>query len=265
MDELISNIKDAGSGCWMGQEYYGILVYADNILLLSPSMKGLQNMLNICSTFGTVNGLQFNCKKTCCIEFHGKDDCANTLYYLHLYLNGEHLQWNANVKHLGHILSCCSNFDKDLQKKKGQFVACCNNVLTEFSFTHPVVKAQLLNIYGTSFYGCNLWNLYGKSATELYVTWNIALRRLFYLSYRTHTRFLHHITDLRHVSLSLKIRFINFCRTLINSHNSLIKNVTDWAFTNNLSQTGLNLSVFLLNLMFVVQNRFMFLKMKQLI
>jgi hypothetical protein len=240
MDELISNIKDAGSGCWMGDEFYGILVYADDILLLSPSITGLQNMLNICSTFGAVNGLQFNCKKTCCIDFHGKDTCCKQ--DLPVLLNGVRLHWSDSVKHLGHILTCCLSFDKDLQYKKGKFVACCNNILTEFSFAHPIVKTQLLNIYGTSFYGCTLWDLYSKSASQLYVTWNIALRRLYNLPYKTHTRFLEHISDLRHVSVSLKLRFIKFCKTLAYSKNSLIQNVTDYAFANNMSKTGLNLS-----------------------
>ena len=64
---------------------------------------------------------------------------------------------------------------------------------------------------------------------------------MFNLSYKTHTRFVYHITDLRHVNVTLQLRFINFCKTLVYSENPLVRNVTDHAFTNNLSQTGLNL------------------------
>ena len=62
-----------GIGCWVGTQYYGILVYADDMMLLSPSITGLQTILNTCSQFAKEYGLQFNAKKTMCIEFHGRN------------------------------------------------------------------------------------------------------------------------------------------------------------------------------------------------
>ena len=241
MDELISLIKRDGVGCWMGSEFYGILIYADDILLLSPTVSALQNMLNICDRFGQMNGLDFNCKKTVCIEFHGPGPCKHGTYPT-VTLNGKSLTWNHSVKHLGHVLSCGLGFDEDMNVKKGQFIGCVNNISTEFGFAHPVVKTSLLTTYGTSFYGSVLWNLYGKTAQKLYTTWNISLRRLFHLPYQTHTRFLDHITQTTHLSISLKIRFLNFIAKLSKSNNVLVHNMLFYSLTNNCSPSGLNLS-----------------------
>ena len=93
-------------------------------------------------------------------------------------LNNKLLTWNKTVKYLGHTLNCCNTFENDISVRKGQFIACINNILTEFGFAHPKVKMELLRIYGMSFYGCTLWNLYGNAAKKLYTTWNIHIRKI---------------------------------------------------------------------------------------
>jgi len=48
MNVFITNLKEAGLGCWVRQMFIGCLLYADAIILLSPSISGLQEMLDIC-------------------------------------------------------------------------------------------------------------------------------------------------------------------------------------------------------------------------
>ena len=241
MEELISDLSNEGKGCYVGSQFYGIMVYADDILLLAPSLKALQSMLNICTEFGNRTQLEFNCKKTECIDFHGSDKCESSPNYK-VYLNGKTLKWNKHVKHLGHTLTCCLNYDKDVNIKKGQFIACVNNIITEFSFAHPRVKMKLLSMYGTSFYGSVLWDLYGRACNKLYTTWNVAIRRLCNLPYKTHRRFLDILSDLRHINVSLKFRFIKFTESLLESNNALISNILNYSLQSNLSMTGVTLN-----------------------
>ena len=51
MDELISRLEHSGIGCYIGNEYYGNITYADDFKLLCPSINGLQKMLDICDVF----------------------------------------------------------------------------------------------------------------------------------------------------------------------------------------------------------------------
>ncbi len=70
LDDLITELEDNGDGCRIGMKYFGIIGFADDLKLLSPSLRGLQRMLNICKAFSTSTGLTFNVKKTLCIKFH---------------------------------------------------------------------------------------------------------------------------------------------------------------------------------------------------
>lgn len=65
---------------------------------------------------------------------------------------------------------------------------------------------------------------------------------MFNLPYKTHTRFLDHITNMKHISISLKLRFLNFIDKLFNSDNTLVKNMLYYSVSNNCSPTGCNLS-----------------------
>jgi len=60
---FITNLKEAGLGCWVKQMFIGCLLYADDIILLSPSISGLQKMLDICYKTSCSVSLQFNVAK----------------------------------------------------------------------------------------------------------------------------------------------------------------------------------------------------------
>ncbi len=51
VDELIDKLEHSGYGCKIGNKYYSILIYADDIFLLFPSAYSLQKMLTMCSSF----------------------------------------------------------------------------------------------------------------------------------------------------------------------------------------------------------------------
>jgi hypothetical protein len=242
IDDLITSLKEEGHGCWVGSQYYGVLVYADDILLLSPTVSSLCSMIKICENFSRKTGLEFNSSKTVCIHFHRPAECSKGNFQPHVYLNGKCLKWCEKVKHLGHVLSCCGHFDHDVAYRKGHFICCTNDILSEFSIHHPMVKCRLLQTYGSSFYGSSLWNLYGAAVKSLYTTWNIAIRKLMGLPYCTHTRYLAFISDLKHIRFILKRRFLHFLRNLLKSDNVLICNLSNMVTSNAQTPTGATLS-----------------------
>ena len=52
IDVLLNRLKENGIGCWIGDSYFGALSYANVIFILSPTLKDLQEMLNVCNDFG---------------------------------------------------------------------------------------------------------------------------------------------------------------------------------------------------------------------
>ena len=43
--------------------YFGCILYADDIVLLSTSLSALQTLINICASFAEAMDLKYNCKK----------------------------------------------------------------------------------------------------------------------------------------------------------------------------------------------------------
>ena len=50
----------ADIGCKLVDNYYGCLLYADDIVLLAHNLNGMQRMLDICTDFGIEYGVKFN-------------------------------------------------------------------------------------------------------------------------------------------------------------------------------------------------------------
>ena len=60
VDKLIKKLRKMAIGCTIAGVYLGIVVYADDIFLLSPSREGLQTMMNICQKFAASRNLTFS-------------------------------------------------------------------------------------------------------------------------------------------------------------------------------------------------------------
>ncbi len=165
-----------------------MLVYADDIKLL----------VDMCKRFGDKNDLFFNSKKRMCIKFDESDKCSPIVQYP-ITLSGKQLKLFSSVKHLGQIFDCSLSFTKDVVRKKGKFVACINNIVTEFWFAHTRCKAKMVKKYGTSFYGSCLWDLFGPDCKKLFTTWNIAMRIILEFPNTTHRRFLDQMSGLNHI------------------------------------------------------------------
>ena len=53
IDELIKRLRRNKTGCWINGNFVGVIVYADDIILLSPTLDGLQEMIKTCSDYTT--------------------------------------------------------------------------------------------------------------------------------------------------------------------------------------------------------------------
>ena len=72
IDILLLYLQRSGLGYHISNTYVGALSYADDITLISPSLYGLNRMLDICNKLAIDNCIIFNSKKTICIKY-GED------------------------------------------------------------------------------------------------------------------------------------------------------------------------------------------------
>ncbi len=76
------SLKKNDIGCHVGSHFCGAFGYADDIMLLSPSVSGLQNMLDCCSEFASTYNVKFNPSKSKCITFSQKKNIGSPELYM---------------------------------------------------------------------------------------------------------------------------------------------------------------------------------------
>ena len=137
MDELLSRLERSGIGCYIGNNYYGNISYADDLKLLCPSINGLQKMLDICDIFSKEYFVTCNAHKTIAICY-GKTS-GNPKRSLHL--NGSSIRWETSVKYLGNM-HCSSMSDcNDVTYKNHIYISSVNKLNCHFALL-PVPRKQ---------------------------------------------------------------------------------------------------------------------------
>eukprot|EP00118_Oscarella_pearsei_P022630 m.264231 g.264231 ORF g.264231 m.264231 type:complete len:281 (+) comp40468_c0_seq4:1113-1955(+) len=69
IDDLLEDLSKSGFGARIAGKFAGSLAYADDIFLLSPTVQGLQGMLDVCSVYAEAHNLKFNVQKSAAIMF----------------------------------------------------------------------------------------------------------------------------------------------------------------------------------------------------
>ena len=98
IDGLVDKLSSLGLGCHIANACVAIFLYADDIVLLSPTVTGLQALFSICEAELTNLNMQINAGKTVCIRFGQafKKSCRCLLT-----CNKVALQWSTSSRYLG--------------------------------------------------------------------------------------------------------------------------------------------------------------------
>ena len=94
---FIVSLRKSGIGCFMRSLYIGCLFYADDMLLLCPSVMGLQKMLDICVSVAESLSLKFNANKSFCLAVGGLFMEATKP----LSLASTPIYWTSSIRYLG--------------------------------------------------------------------------------------------------------------------------------------------------------------------
>ena len=239
IDELFMLLKNSGFGCYVNEIFYGITGYADDLVLLSPSIYGLQRMIDLTNEYLISLGLSISINfvnpqksKTKCIAFGMKHNP------LPVNLNGINLPWCDTYEHLGHLLYKDGTLQRDCDLKRRSFIGQFHALRQEIKYQKPIVFLKLINIYLSHFYGSNLWNLF--DCESLYITWNNVIRNIFNLPKRTHRYLIEPVSEFPHLKCMLTNRFMKFFLSLYNSDKIVIKNLVNTQLFDARSTFGAN-------------------------
>ncbi|KAJ0170988.1 hypothetical protein K1T71_013760 [Dendrolimus kikuchii] len=177
VDDLIEKLSSLQVGCSIDGACINNISYADDMVLLAPSVAALRKMLAVCETYALSHGLVYNVKKTEYMVFKAGAKCP--LFVPPLLLNGTPINRVKEFKYLGHWVTEVQDDNVDMDRERRALSVRANMLARRFARCTETVKITLFKAYCTSLYSASLWFKYTQRAyNALRVQYNNSLRVL---------------------------------------------------------------------------------------
>ena len=178
LDGLIVRLRASKLGCHMVDLFIACVIYADDVCLLAPTRRAMQELLDICSDYASSWCINYNDKKTKVMYFGKNFDRFNGVS---LFLNGKALDFTSEWKYLGVTLITENEFYCSAKGPRSSFYRSSNSILRVLK--KPSKKVQLYLLYSICVpnvtYACDVVNYHYKEKNSLHVAVNDAIRRIF--------------------------------------------------------------------------------------
>ena len=220
-DELNSDLASAKVGCYVGDQCMNAISYADDMVLLAPTVTALQKLVSVCDRFAEPHDVLYNTDKTVCMLVRPKS--SRCKYATEVNLNNVGLQYVNEFRYLGHIVTDDFRDDKDIAKQFRRQNAVGNMLIRRFSFATPDVKIQLFKTHCYPIYSNALWCNYRQySMNQLTVSYSTTFKRLMDRPRFTSSSavFAEHQTD--HIKVVLRKGANSLMNRVLASSNALI-------------------------------------------
>ena len=226
MDDLSQKLNKHKIGCIMNSQTVNHIIYADDIVVFSPSLSGLQCLIDECSEYINSMSLTINSKKTKCMIF---SNCKNNrIPTSPVTINGTAIEYVNEIKYLGFIVSLNNKDDNHVASLYRGLCIRANMVLSNFSKSTDDVKCLLFKSFCMSFYCLSLvFKVRKSNFVKLRVCYNNSIRRLFRLPPRTsvsQTCVQNNMATFNEIRRKSVVSLLSRIR---NSSNSIIRSLSD--------------------------------------
>ena len=177
VDDLISILSQLKVGCYIYDTFIAALLYADDMALLSPSLKGLQLLLSACEQYCKDWDICLNSKKTKNIYF-GK----RRKHLCKLTLNGCEIEWVENGPYLGIILITGAKFGCCIADKIRKFYKASKHIFRNESKSNDFMILRLVETHYIPILAYRIEVLVVSdqdTRRQLRVAYNSVFRRIF--------------------------------------------------------------------------------------
>ena len=223
-EDLLKCIEDqAADGTTLHGQYTGILMYADDIILMSSTLNGLRKLIETVTTISKENCINFNADKTeFCIS--NQNDCFDNTFIM----NGYTITPTSSLKHLGVLWNLKRGIlrmdDENIQLRVSKFWAVVKALIKEgVRFCHPHTIKHLFQAIAvpTLTYGLELCDLTQQLSNKLDMEGRKALKQMFNLSIYS-KNFLNQLLNIEYVSTRIKRNKFNLFTRLLRGETTAV-------------------------------------------
>ena len=120
---MIAILKTKDVGCYILSVFLAALIYADDVAILSPSVKGLSILLDACNNYCIEWDICLNARKSKLLYFGKK--CTDLFVPS---LNGTPIEWVDKCNYLGVCLVSGQRFKCSVSDRIKQYYKCANAI-----------------------------------------------------------------------------------------------------------------------------------------
>ena len=113
-DDLNHHLQATGVECYLGCAWVHSLSYADDMVLLAPTVTALETLLEVCRASGP-HDIVYNTTKTVCMPVRQKQ--SQDRFSTRVGLGNEELSYVEEFRYLGHIITADCRYNKDIKKQ----------------------------------------------------------------------------------------------------------------------------------------------------
>ena len=139
VDELLAKLKRIGKGCHYLGQFAAALFYADDMCVMSPSIKGLECLLKVCESYCQEWDIGLNSNKSRNLYFGKRTDIAHDIF-----LNGRKVEWADEWPYLGVMLKSGKIFSCSVTGKIKKFYRCVNAIFRIDGRSNDMVMLKLI-------------------------------------------------------------------------------------------------------------------------
>ena len=217
MDDLCSQLRDSGSGCHIDNHYVGSLGYADDTVLMAPSLKGLQTIVDVGVNYARKHDVIYNGSKSQFLIFPSN---SGSHVKRHISIDENVLQSVNEAVHLGHHVSVI-NKDCMLQHAISHSWRSFNIFRADFCRLYPEVQCDLFITYCSSFYGAPLWNICSATFKQLCAAWRKCIRKIWRVHPMTHCDVIALLSHCKPMEIGIQQTFCKFVANTFQWHYSV--------------------------------------------
>jgi len=200
IDDIIKEIKKSELDCKLKHENVDIFNYADDIILITPTIQSLQGMLQICERALTLLDMSLNTKKSLCMRFGLR---YNTKFCDICTPNCDCLSWVESCHYLG-VYLCASKYIQCLfSYAKKSFYRSFNSIFGKLC--HLASEEVILHLVNVKCVPALLYDLEAcpiniSDKRSLDVVFTRVLKKLFKTSSNNIIDECHEMLNLKHMS-----------------------------------------------------------------
>ena len=166
MNDLSICLRNLPVGCCCGDMVVNHLMYADDIVLLAPSVKGMQRILKTTYVlYGNDFDIVFNVTKSQVMFY----DTLKKVEPIDMFLGDTVIATTQSYKYLGHIITNTLSDEADIGEQIRGLYGKSNMLLRKFHLCSKHVKNKLFMTCCNNVYLCSLWVKYRQQCMRQFI------------------------------------------------------------------------------------------------